>query len=144
MARKTSTESQPIQALRTFALRYPETEEGVACEGTAIESRTIKARNKAFLFMGAAGIRLKLRESLAEAAKLAAKQPDRYKVGANGWVLVTLGDQSSPHGLLEKWIDESYRLLVPKQLVAMLPARGPPTAGFPEAQKKPTRKAAPR
>ena len=68
---------------------------------------------------------VKLRESLAEAAKLEAKEPECYAVGGHGWVKVTLGrDQFPPPGLLERWIDESYRLLVPKQLVALLPEHG--------------------
>ena len=29
--------------------------------------------------------------------------------------------QSPPPGLLEKWIDESYRAVAPKKLLAMLP-----------------------
>ena len=51
----------PTETLRRVALRYPEAEEGVACEGTAAEKRTIKARGKAFLFLGATGAMLKLR-----------------------------------------------------------------------------------
>src|SRR5262245_32407399 len=105
---------QLLQALRTIALRYPETEEGVACKGTAIECTTFKAGNKAFLFVGAKEIRLKLQASLAEANKLAAKDPDRYKTGAHGWVAISTGDgQAVDLNLLERWVDESYRLLVP-------------------------------
>ena len=114
-----------MNALRQLALQYPQAEEGIACQGTAIECSTFKARNKAFLFLGAGVIRLKLHESLAEAVKLAAKEPGRYKVGANGWVAVTLtGDASPPLDLLTRWLDESYRLLAPKQLAALLPERG--------------------
>lgn len=144
MARQTQTESKPLQALRRVALRYPKAEEGVACKGTALECSTFKARKKAFLFVGGA-VRVKLRESLAEAARLAKKDPACYKVGANGWVAVTFShDQSPPPGLLERWIDESYRLLVPKQLVAMLPERGLPTGdSTTTAKKKAPKKKAP-
>jgi hypothetical protein len=114
-----------MEALRKFALRYPEAEEGIACEGTEVESRTVKVRNKAFVFLGKTDVRLKLRDSLSEAAELAAKEPDCYNVGAPGWVKATFRPgQSPPAGLLERWIDESYRLLAPKQLVASLPSTG--------------------
>jgi hypothetical protein len=101
------------KTLRATALRLPDTEEGVACEGTALEKRTIKVRRKAFLFLGAADAMLKLGDSKVEAAKLAAKEPDRYKVGATGWVTVKFGDEPPPAGLLKRWIDESYRLAAP-------------------------------
>jgi hypothetical protein len=101
-----------MQALRKAALRYPGTEEGVACEGTPIESRTVKARNKAFLFLTVGHARLKLRESLPEAAKLAQKRPDQLKVGSGGWVKASLGaDQSTPLDVLERWVGESYQLM---------------------------------
>jgi hypothetical protein len=74
--------------------------------------------------MGAGVIRLKLDESLAEATKLAAKEPHRYQVGANGWVAAKWsGDQALPLDVMTRWIDESYRLMAPKQTEA-LPPRG--------------------
>ena len=136
MTRQTHTESGPVQALRRVALRYPEAEEGTSCTKSAF-----KARNKAFLFMGmdknSYHAMVKLRESLAEAAKLATKQPHRYAVGAGGWVKATFSrDESPPAGLFERWIDESYRLLVHKQLVAMLPERGLPTGDATKSANK--------
>jgi hypothetical protein len=102
----------PMQALRRAALHYPGTEEGVACEGTPVESRTVKARNKAFLFLTIGHARLKLRESLPEATKLARKKPDQLQVGAGGWVKASLGaDGSTPLDVLERWVGESYRLM---------------------------------
>jgi hypothetical protein len=101
-----------MQALRRAALRYPGTEEGVACEGTPVESRTVKARNKAFVFLTIGHARLKLRDSLPEATKLAQKRPDQLQVGSGGWVKASLGaDGSTPIDVLERWIGESYRLM---------------------------------
>jgi hypothetical protein len=101
-----------MQALRRAALRYPGTEEGVACEGTPVESRTVKARNKAFVFLTIGHARLKLRDSLPEATKLAQKRPDQLQVGSGGWVKATLSaDGSTPIDVLERWIGESYRLM---------------------------------
>jgi len=99
------------QRLRAFALSLPETEEGVACEGTALEKRTIKVRKKAFVFIGKSDLMFKLRESLAKASAIANEQPDLVKVGATGWVTVKF-EGSAPVSLriLESWIEESYRL----------------------------------
>lgn len=127
-----------VQALRALALHYPETEEAIACQGTALEKSSFKARSKAFLFLGGAGasfnVMVKLRVSLAEATELAAKQPGCYKVGAHGWVTAAFDNQSPPPGLLERWIDESYRLLAPRSLLALLPEGGPPAPGASKKQ----------
>jgi YjbR len=136
MPKQTHPETKAMQGWRKIALGYPEAEEGTSCNKSAF-----KARNKAFLFMGMDHLSyhamVKLRDCLAEAAKLATKEPHRYAVGAGGWVKATFGrDESPPPGLLERWIDESYRLLVHKQLVAMLPYRGPPTADSTRTAKK--------
>ena len=96
MKRKPHRKSEPAQALRISAMQYPEAQERIACEGTSLEKRTIKARSKAFLFLGAADAMLKLRESLAEATDLASQEPSRYKVGAHGWVTVTFGNDGRP------------------------------------------------
>jgi hypothetical protein len=124
MKQKSQPERTLLQILRTVALGYPETQEGVACAGTSAEKRTIKVKGKAFLFLGMADVMLKLRESLEEATTLASKRPDRYKVGAHGWVTVTISNlKSLSEKLLLRWIDESYRLLASKHLVALLPKR---------------------
>jgi|SRR5579885_503598 len=112
------TIDKQLQKLRDFALEFPEAEEGISCEGTAVETRTVKAGNKAFVFLGAKQTRLKLSKSLAQAGKLETKEPKRYKVGANGWVTVTY-DSENPVDveLLQKWITESFQLLAPKRLI---------------------------
>lgn len=128
--------SDPVQLLRQAALQYPETHEGIACEGTALEKRTIKARNKAFVFLGATDAMFKVGASISEINALAAKEPTRYKIGAHGWTTVTFGDTSTlPLDHLTRWLDESYRLIAPKQLVALLPGQVP-TAKGKKASKK--------
>jgi hypothetical protein len=124
MTKATDDASKWIQDLRGIALKYPEAQEGIACAGTALESRTVKVRNKAFLFMGKNDVMIKLGESVMEATKLASKTPDQYKVGAHGWVKVTFSDGNPPPGVLARWIDESYRMLAPKQLLALRPEKG--------------------
>ena len=94
--------------LKKIALRHPDTDEGVACEGTALESRTYRAKKKAFLFVrqkdGAFHVRLKLDESKAAAAKLG------HAVGKGGWALVIFAPGEAPKQLA-RWIDESYRIV---------------------------------
>lgn len=108
-----------LDALHAFALSLPETTEGVACKGTALESRTVQVRGKAFVFLRDAEIRMKLGPSVAEITALAKKEPARYQTGAGGWSKVTLGGLGpAPAALAEKWIEESWRLLAPKSLAS--------------------------
>ena len=111
MTRANPGSSEVIQGLRVHAMRHPGVQEGVACEGTSVERRTVKVQGKAFLFLGVADLRLKLGGLLAEATALASKTPDRVKVGAHGRVTVIAGgDGIPPRDLLERWVDESYAL----------------------------------
>jgi hypothetical protein len=100
-----------INSLRRIALDLPGTEEGMACAGTPLESRTIKVGGKAFLFLRATELRLKLGASLPQAKKLAAKEPDRCDAGAGGWVkLVLRPGETKPPSFLAGWIVESHGL----------------------------------
>jgi hypothetical protein len=108
------------EALRAAALALPETSEGSSCV-----NRAFKARKKNFLFLGEKpeGIRVmvKLGPSLDEATALAAERPDQVTVGKGGWVtLLFPADQAPDQALLEQWVQESFRLLAPKTLVAQL------------------------
>jgi hypothetical protein len=100
-----------IQKLRRFALKLPDTTEGTACAGTALETTTVQRKQKAFLFLRAADLRLKLSASLAQAAALADEDSARYTVGAHGWVSVKLMDSSDDISLLQRWIEESHALM---------------------------------
>jgi YjbR protein len=153
MARPTQAESEVGKALRGFARAFPEAQEGVACAGTAAEKRTVQVRKKAFVFLGATDVLVKLRDSLPEALHLAAQEPNRYRVGALGWVTVTIGaGGSAPRELLERWVDESYRLQAPQALLESLSPRGaalsapaaPAASGAPKPRgKKPSVKKTP-
>jgi hypothetical protein len=99
-----------VAGLRRAALRCPDTEEGIACKGTPVESSEFKAQKKTFLFLNEKQARLKLGPSLSRATRLASKEPGRYNVGAIGWVAVSFTDgEPPPLELLEKWVAESYR-----------------------------------
>jgi hypothetical protein len=111
MARATSKKSKAggfEAALRKAALRLPGVEEGVACEGTAAESRTFKIGKRAFLFVRPAALMLKVDES-AETVRRLANEDSRYRIGAGGWVTVTLGSLPPPLRLIARWMNESYR-----------------------------------
>lgn len=112
-----------MPTLRELALAFPETDEGVACEGTPLERRTIRVKKKAFLFLGAEDALLKLHDSLPEAEALAAREPERYKPGAHGWVSIKWHGKKPPIPLLRRWIEESYRLIAPKKLAQSLPKK---------------------
>jgi hypothetical protein len=104
-----------VDQLRPIAMALGDVEEGIACKGTAIESSTFKANKKAFLFVGAGAVRLKLDASLADARKLAAKDPDKFDVGAGGWIKIAIADgEKAPLTILKKWISESHDVLTTK------------------------------
>jgi hypothetical protein len=100
-----------IAGLRKVAMKLPDTEEGISCAGTALERAAFRAKKKTFLFLGVKELRLKLDDSLGEAKKLAAKEPEIFEVGGGGWVLVRYAGAKMAKGLLERWIGESHRLM---------------------------------
>ncbi len=121
MSKEDLVESKPMVAIRKLALKYPEVEEGASCV-----NRAFKARKKSFVFMGMNDstyhVRLKLSDSLEEAEQLAEESPEHCSVGAHGWTLITFPHRKAPpKGLMKRWIDESFRLLAPKKLVAETP-----------------------
>ena len=125
MAKRKSTRAKVSAAsLRNFALSLPEAEATPSCNKIAF-----KAGKKNFCFLGegkdpeagAFGVMLKLTDSLAEAKKLAKSDPQQYRAGSNGWVNADFAKgEAPPAGLLEGWIEESFRALVPKKIVAQL------------------------
>ncbi len=81
-------------------------DEGVACAGTKLESRTFRVANKAFLFVSAKHARLKLAASASDAKQLG------FDVGASGWVKVPL-DALPAAATCKRWIAESRALFAP-------------------------------
>lgn len=106
--------------LRTRALKYPE-----ATEDFPWGERAIKVRGKAFLFLRAEGsnvsFSVKLPHSAAEALELPYAQPTAYGLGKHGWVTAEVdGSRDAPVATFEAWLDESYRAVAPKKLLATL------------------------
>ena len=117
--------------LRKFALSFPETEEAHPWGETAI-----KVRGKIFLFKHIGEAHLSLSVKLPHSREFALDrdfaEPTRYGLGAKGWVSAKFerkgtgkpGKKSGPPvDLLEAWIEESYRAIAPKRVVARLASK---------------------
>jgi predicted DNA-binding protein (MmcQ/YjbR family) len=106
--------------LRKIALAYPE-----AYEEMPWGHYAIKVRNKTFVFLAADSetfsLSTKLPSSAGEALKLPFASPTEYGLGRSGWVTGRFPREDRlPFELLKLWIDESYRALAPKRLIAQL------------------------
>ena len=110
------------EKVRIFALSLPEvTEDHPWGEDVA------KVRGKIFVFLGSTASRrmtVKLEESHAHALSIDGAEPTGYGLGKSGWVTVPLRDPGVNFALLRDWIEESYRIVAPKRLVAELDAGG--------------------
>lgn len=106
--------------IRECALSYPGTSEGTSCNKAAF-----KAGGKSFVFLGESddgwNLMVKLGESLDEASLLADQKPDNFSVGKHGWTTLRFPSGKGPaKKLLNNWVNESYRLLASKKLIAEL------------------------
>lgn len=112
MAKSESKPDRAVLAMRRAALRHPDVQESVACQGTPIESATFKVRGRGFLFLRSGRVMVRLGKSLEEASRPAGKKPGCFKVGSGGWTTVTFDSpKEASIKLLEKWIGESYTIL---------------------------------
>ncbi|MFI0741106.1 MmcQ/YjbR family DNA-binding protein [Streptomyces sp. NPDC021100] len=109
--------------IREFALSLPEAVE----EFPWGESAVVKVNKKIFVFLGAEGaeapgISVKLRDEEAHGHALAVPgaAPSGYGLGRSGWVSVPLAAGGAPVELLCDWVEERYRTIAPKRLVARL------------------------
>jgi predicted DNA-binding protein (MmcQ/YjbR family) len=82
----------------------------------------VKVRNKVVAFFGTDGYaELGMAVTLPDSGPLALAQPGcspmGYNLGKSGWVSVRFGP-GLPFEMLRDWIDESYRAVAPKKLIA--------------------------
>jgi predicted DNA-binding protein (MmcQ/YjbR family) len=108
--------------LRSHALAFTE-----ATEDFPWGHRAIKVRGKAFVFMatedGALSFSVKLPRTGAQALALPFVEPTAYGLGRSGWVTVyPPGRDRAVTDQCLAWIEESYRAVAPKKLVASLDA----------------------
>ena len=106
--------------LRDYAMRYP----GVT-EDFPWGERAIKIKGKAFIFMrttdDGVSLSVKLPQSRDMAIDFPWATPTHYGLGKHGWVTAEVdGSRDAPVKTFEAWLDESYRAVAPKKLVASL------------------------
>jgi predicted DNA-binding protein (MmcQ/YjbR family) len=111
----------PAEALRRFALTYPEATEHHPWGETAI-----KVKGKVFVFLGRPGEGVSLSAKLAHTSEMALvlpfAAPTGYGLGKSGWVTASFErGERPPLDLLFAWIDESYRAVAPRKLAALAP-----------------------
>ncbi|MGS2644937.1 MmcQ/YjbR family DNA-binding protein [Streptosporangium sp. G12] len=119
------------ETLREFALRLPE-----AYEDHPWGDTVVKVSKKIFLFLGvdeptekwSPSIGVKLPESNGHALAVEGARPSGYGLGRAGWVSIPLtGSGALPETeMLLDWVEESYRAVAPKRLVARLDAPSQP------------------
>jgi predicted DNA-binding protein (MmcQ/YjbR family) len=105
-------------ALRDIAMAYPE-----AHEDFPWGERAIKIKGKVFVFLHASAERLSLTTKLPASSEMALLLPNvsptGYGLGKSGWVTAKFGPHDeAPLEMLREWIDESFRAVAPKKLVA--------------------------
>ena len=108
--------------LKAFALDLPG-----AWEDHPWGDTVVKVGKKVFVFLGAAdrvSMSTKLPESHDAAMTMPFTSPTGYGLGRGGWVTSAFepGDDP-PVDILCDWIEESYRAIAPKKLVAELESR---------------------
>jgi predicted DNA-binding protein (MmcQ/YjbR family) len=107
----------PVVELLSFALSLPE-----AWEDRPWGDTVAKVRKKIFVFVGSESITVKLDESHGHALSVEGAAPTGYGLGRSGWVTVPVA--GVPLDVLRDWVEESYRIVAPKQLAALLDEPG--------------------
>ncbi|KAB1145005.1 MmcQ/YjbR family DNA-binding protein [Streptomyces luteolifulvus] len=112
------------EKVREYALGLPgATEEHPWGETVA------KVNKKVFVFLGVddgsypLGVTVKLKDESAHAHALTlpGAEPAGYGLGKAGWVSISLEEKGAPAAeLLCDWVEESYRVIAPKRLIAEL------------------------
>jgi predicted DNA-binding protein (MmcQ/YjbR family) len=143
MSEARSLKRPEAKLLREFALSLPE-----AYEEFPWGERVAKVKGKVFVFFGMngddLGLSVKLPQSSMLALGLPFVTPTGYGLGKAGWVTARFGKRAkAPVDLLRSWIDESYRAIAPKKLVAAMSAPVEPgqvsARGRTSATRKPRR-----
>lgn len=99
-----------LDRMKLRASKYPKVAEGTACTQSSF-----KRGKKSFFFAGEQGGRykamFKLKDSIPEAQKLAAKAPDDFQAGKPPWVTVRFSaEEPISDDIWPRWMDESYEL----------------------------------
>jgi len=121
----TTAKSAYTRLLKT-AKAYPEAHEDHPWGETVV-----KVRGKIFVMLGLGEdglvLTLKLPMSRYFALDYPGTGPTGYGLGKSGWITARFpADEPAPLDMLLAWLDESYRAVAPKKLLAALPSRGIP------------------
>ena len=106
-----------------FALSLPG-----AYEDDPWSEAVAKVNKKVFVFLGVGedpsllGMSVKLDDSLDQALAVPGASPTGYGLGRAGWVNVPFRNTSPPLPVLTDWVEESFRRVAPRRLVAELDA----------------------
>ncbi|MFE6622677.1 MmcQ/YjbR family DNA-binding protein [Streptomyces sp. NPDC008086] len=115
------------EKVRLFALGMPG-----AVEEFPWGETVAKVNKKVFVFLGVddggypLGVTVKLKDESAHAHALTCPgaEPAGYGLGKAGWVSIPLEHKGAPTAeLLCDWVEESYRTIAPKRLIAELDGR---------------------
>ncbi|HEV2086916.1 MAG TPA: MmcQ/YjbR family DNA-binding protein [Cryptosporangiaceae bacterium] len=113
------------EQLREFALGLPG-----AYEDFPWGESVAKVNKKVFVFLGVEddekyppGFGVKLVASHEQAMSFDGVTPSGYGLGRAGWVSVPLTGSPPPVEVMQDWVEESYRVIAPKRLVAELDQR---------------------
>ena len=111
-------------AIRAFAAGLPE-----AWEDHPWGESVYRVGKKVFVFFGmldadtALRFTVKLRDSHEEAMSMPWVVPAGYGLDRGGWVTAEAPDDA-PADMITAWIEESYRIVAPRKLVARLGTDG--------------------
>ena len=102
-----------------FALTLPRAFEDHPWEETVVK---VGGSGKIFVFFGGSAgtpaITVKLDESHAHALSIEGAKPTGYGLGKSGWVTIPVA--GGTFEVLRDFVEESYRIVAPKRLVATL------------------------
>ena len=136
MAKGQLTPRQIESALRDYALSFPE-----ATEEFPWGERAIKVKAKVFLFIRAddevVSFSVKLPHSRFFVLDLPNTEPTPYGLGKHGWVTARFA--GAPKDSIETykmWVEESYRAVAPKKLLARLEDPTAPPKEKPAAKRR--------
>jgi predicted DNA-binding protein (MmcQ/YjbR family) len=111
--------SARLDRLRKVCLALPETTEVEAWE----EHPTFRVRNKIFVITGYTADSMTVKATMEDQEALVATHPRvsvAAYVGRYGWVSVDLKTKGLDWGFVEDLVRESYRLIAPKKLAALV------------------------
>lgn len=120
--KKTTKAKAASKELRAYAMTFPG-----AHEDFPWGERVVKVKKKVFVFLGRdfgdLGMSVKLPKSKKQALAKSFCEPTGYGLGKSGWVSVSFQDSTLPAlDVLKAWMEESYRAVAPKKLIAELDA----------------------